>query len=282
MDALHDLCRMGLRLEVGLQPEKSGLSFWASAWILGFLCLLSAAVWPQAWAQVAMVEPGDSIPRGGWWSEHASLRARERLAFALREIQTESWARERAAFLANLADREPVLKGLVPEEELAFEFAPPPPGPDLAQRVVQWMVGRRLPTEFEVRSMEEVIRTGSSPYIDMRLDGVTMAVGIPVSSQMSLRGGVLADFVMTAPLFSSEGILRGDLYRYFSNMGYSLGFDFSTGAGDVLFGRVIVRGANVSLPGQPTTSECEPLFLGVMVGTQFDRNWAPVRTSASR
>jgi hypothetical protein len=131
--------------------------------------------------------------------------------------------------------------------------------------------------------MEEAARSGISPYVDMRLNGVNMAIGIPLSSQVSLQGGVLADFVVMPPVFS-EGLGLSEIFRSFTNLGYSMGFDFRNGDGSYLFGRVIMRGNEFNFPGQASMENSEPLFLGLMVGTQFDRNWTPVvtRTSEAR
>lgn len=271
-----------------MAPKKTGLSYWASAWVVGLVGLLTAVLWPQAWAQVRLAEPGEGSQRG-WWADQATLRARERFQRALSLLDSEAWARQRALFLRSLhsASDDDVLKSLgmdLADSEVPSldELTPPPPA-TVVEAIVNWAVGHRLPTEYELRHLVEERASGNSSVVSMRMDGVNLAVGIPLSSQVSLRGAVLADFVMAAPIFSDRGFLGGtDLYRYFNNLGYSLGFDMLTGGGEVVFGRMIVRGTEVNPAGIAAPTTGEPLFLGVMVGTTFDPRWQAVPTSGAR
>ena len=252
-------------------PAKSRLSFWASAWVLGLFGLLSAVLWPEAWAQVRMAEPGEGSVRG-WWADRATLQRRQQFEQALDMLHSESWALEQEEFLKNLEFEE------TPEVPVLVS------APDLVETIMDKILGERMPTEFEIQEMVAVRNSGTSSVVSMRMDGLDIAVGIPLSTQVSLRGAVLADFIMSTPIFTGNGALVGELYRSLSNVGYSLGFDYATGGGDVVFGRMVVRGNDMTLPGLAPSASAEPLFLGVMMGTVFDTRWQgpSSRTSGSR
>jgi hypothetical protein len=166
-----------------MEPKnRSGISYWASAWLMGLVGLLTAALWPQAWAQTPLVERGEGSARG-WWADQATLEARMNFERAMARLETDAWARERGRFLRSLRSSDDlVLKSLGEDlDDLDMATAPEVP-PSVVESIVDWAVGRRMPSEYEVRQMVQERLNGTSAFVSMRMNGLNLAVGIPISS----------------------------------------------------------------------------------------------------
>ncbi len=237
---------------------------WGAVAALGFVMFAGQAqTRPLAWSEA---------PRLRYFPDlNLSLRA-EGWASAEEELTSESWTTERLAWAE---DQGLIEKGGLSAEELAGGVPSMARAPGWAEQIAlvasRALFGVRLPTVFEVQSLVE---SRSLKLIDLRNNGVSMVFHVPISASIMVNGGILADFVYSPSVFSSHAWQPDVFYRNFTNMGLTAGIARRDGQGQYLYGRVVIRGSSLDLEGQPeAVTAREPLYVGFLVGTEFDRRW---------